>query len=96
MCPKLLTDAVEELYLRLANAKLDEENITLISECIRLVYESTINETSDSLVTEHKTLRSMLSEFVATHRQQFLASPTFTDLLSKGGDLPRDVLTAIP
>lgn len=96
ICRELLQETLRELYRQLAHANLDEENVDVISAVARLVYESTGNETADEQVPEHKILRSMLSQFIAFHRQQFLASLTFRELLSEGGDLAFEVLTAIP
>lgn len=86
--------ALMSLYQKLTREPLDEHSTTVVCGVTEYVYNSTIGSDSNITPKDRHVLRRMLSEFIATHRGKFLASPTFMELLRQGGELPIDILSA--
>ncbi|KIX97332.1 uncharacterized protein Z520_06784 [Fonsecaea multimorphosa CBS 102226] len=86
--------ALMSLYHKLTREPLDGDSIATVSEVTELVYNHTTGSDTDGNSKDKHVLRRMLSEFIAIHRGKFTASPTFMELLRKGGELPCDVLSA--
>lgn len=82
------------LYRRLTGESLDEESISTISETTSIIYNNTTTCHTRDSPSKHHILRKMVSEFIAVHRDKFVASRSFMELLAQGGELPVDVLTA--
>jgi hypothetical protein len=84
--------ALWSLYWKLAREPLDEDSIASVCEATELVYDHMVDsDTNDSTEGSH-VYRRMLSEFIATHRDKFLQSRTFKELLGRGGELPGDII----
>ncbi|KIW85651.1 hypothetical protein Z517_01043 [Fonsecaea pedrosoi CBS 271.37] len=89
----LLQSALMTMYRKLTQEPLDEESITTICEVTEYVYNSTPNR-PPSAKSPH-VLRRVLSQFLATHRDLFISSGTFMQLLSQEGELAGDILLAL-
>ncbi|OAL33449.1 hypothetical protein AYO20_07305 [Fonsecaea nubica] len=89
----LLQSALMMIYRKLTQEPLDEESITAICEVTEYVYNSTPNRPT-SAKSPH-ILRRILSQFLATHRDRFISSGTFMQLLSQEGELAGDILLAL-
>jgi len=76
---------LRSLYLKLTQEPLDEDSIARVCEATELAYDRTPDSNTNGTSESPRVLRRMLSAFIATYRDKFVKSRTFTELHGQEG-----------